>query len=626
MGGIGVIDIGSNGIRFGLVSELTRHLPVIYEERAPISLFEAQYSTQSDERIDIPESVIVDIENSLKRFKFIAHQHHVNHDNVHVIATEATRTAPNSKQFIDRIKQATGWEIELLGKEDEAKISGMGIISTFYGVEGLVMDMGGGSVEFNYVTHRPYEMEQSIQMSDDPINLPYGAAALTQLLITNNTPEKRDVLFKKIVKELKEGFEKLKAPEAIKAEDGSFTVYMSGGGLRSLGYLSMSESGRKSNYPIPIINGYVASAEELVKSIKQITPNHDVTVVEPLSERDKPIFPDGNPFRIGNRRAKLLPACAFLLEVIMEVINVRRVYFCEGGVRQGYCFYKLPKSERSVDPLASFIKSHPLQPEYLKKSNFHRKLLEHVKTAIPSIAYEILDSDLPSGNSKKPKRLERLLPILIDLSFWTMHFAKEARPIAAFQLSLAGGALANAPGLTHIDRAIIAWCLMYRYNEDGSSTKNGGVEGDISIMCPGIFGGVKKLIPGGKDGRKICEIVGILIGFVILCYPVGDERILKDEKLMIFEAPKIDEDKKYEIKLILTGKLSSSSKSNVYLINNPIVKQASEKLDKKYKLGKNEKNLTEIVMKVVESEDSPRSPESPETKPGFFGKFKKSNK
>ncbi|CAG8667242.1 3628_t:CDS:2 [Funneliformis caledonium] len=608
MGGIGVVDIGSNGIRFGLVSELTRHLPVIYEERAPISLFEAQNFTQSDVRTDIPESVIIDVENSLKRFKFIAQQYNINHDNVHVVATEATRTAPNSKQFIDRIKKATGWEVELLCEMVEAKISGMGIVATFYGVEGLVMDMGGGSVELNYVTHQPYEKEQTIQMSNHPINLPYGAAALTKLLKCNNTPEKRDVLFKSIVQELKEGFKKLNAPETIKADDGCFTVYMSGGGLRSLGYLSMSESDHKSNYPIPIINGYGTSAEELVKATKRITPNHNVDVVEPPEEEDKPLFPDGNPFRISNRRAKLLPACAFLLEAIMEVIKVRHIYFCEGGVRQGYCFNKLPRSEWSVDPLESFIKHHPLQPNHLEESH-HKKLLKDIKKAIPSIAYEILDSDLPSGNSKKPKRLERLLPNLINLAFWNMPFAKEARPISAFQLSLAGGALANAPGLTHIDRAIIAWCLMYRYNEDGSGAKSGGVKGDISTMAPGIFDGVKKLIPGGKDGRKICEIVGTLIGFTILCYPVEDDKSSMDDNLVIFESSEnitqqdynIEDKKpkKYEIKLTLAESLSCN-KSDVYLVNNPIVKGASEKLDKNYKLGKHEKDITEIVMKVVE--------------------------
>ncbi|CAB4409604.1 unnamed protein product [Rhizophagus irregularis] len=632
MGGIGVIDIGSNGIRFGLVSSLTRHLPVAYEERSPISLFKAQHTdSESDERTNISEEVIVDVENTLNRFKQIAQSYQINLCDVHVTATEATRTAPNSDDFIERIKQSTGWGVEKLEKEMEAKISGMGVVATYYGVEGLVMDMGGGSVELNYVIHRPHEAKQEISMSMKPINLPYGAAALTRRLEKLGTPKEREDLFTEIVKNLKEDFKKLNAPDNLKGEDGSFTIYMNGGGFKSLGYLSMSETkftnkhtNQKSGYPIPIINGYSTSAEELLKIAKRIAPSHDANVAEPSEVKDP--FPNGNPFRVSKRRAKLLPASAFLFEAIMEVFKARHVYFCEGGVRHGYCFNILPKSEWSVDPLGSFIKSHPLQPKNLKVTH-HEQLLKNIKKAIPPVAYEILDSDITMCN--KPKRLERLLPNLIYLAYWSMHFGKEARPITAFQLSLAGGPLANAPGLTHTDRAIIAWCLMYRYHEDGSGSKSGGVEKDVSMMAPIIFDSVKKLIPGGKDGRKICEIVGKLIGFAILCYPVnvidksGILNIFKsdpkntEEQLNIFESNEEEDDfveecviddkvtpiKKTKKKHTILLTLSDQPKSS--FVNNSIIKGASEKLEKKYTLGGKEKegkkhaaNTTEIHIQI----------------------------
>ncbi|CAG8789484.1 13871_t:CDS:1, partial [Racocetra fulgida] len=265
-----IVDIGSNGIRFGLVSSLSRHLPVIYEERAPISLFEAQYS--GTELIPIPEHVIVDVIDSLNRFKLLSQFYKVN--DVRVLATEATRTAPNSDDFRSRIYNATGWEIELLSKDDEAKISAMGIIATYYGVEGLVMDMGGGSVELNYVIHHP--KEGTIKMSDSPINLPYGAAALTKLLDEADKPRKRHELFKLLKSDLEKGLKKLNPPKSMQDEHG-FTVYMCGGGLRSLGYLSMSEfesetsesSKHKVVYPIPIINGYGISAKELARITKR---------------------------------------------------------------------------------------------------------------------------------------------------------------------------------------------------------------------------------------------------------------------------------------------------------------------------------------------------------------------
>ncbi|CAG8446382.1 7258_t:CDS:2 [Acaulospora morrowiae] len=618
--GIGVVDIGSNGIRFGLVSSLQRHLPVVYEERASISLFEAQNSSGSgSERIPIPEDVIDDVINCLQRFKYISRQYNI--DDVNVIATEATRTAPNSVHLQNRILEATGWNVELLSKADEARISGLGIVATYHGVEGLVMDMGGGSVEMNYIMHRPKENDD-IKMSESPINLPYGAAALTNLLEKENTPQKRSKLFEKIKCELRDYFGRLNPPEEIKDDDG-YNVYMSGGGLRSLGYLSMSEteskinkksSGNEAAYPIPIINGYGTPAKELAEIIKRLVPVHDPSATDNFV---KNIFPDGKPFRISKRRAKLLPAACFLLEAVMEVIPLKYVYFCEGGVRQGKCFDLMPRVERQKDPLETFILSHPFHPNNLDTQH----QLAIIKNGIPSVFYDVLDHDDSVKYSiKRPNRLERLLPSLLRLAYWSMNLAKESRPISAFYLPLAGGPLCNAPGLTHIDRAILSWCLMWRYHEDASGSKDGGVEKDISRMDPILFYDVKKMIPAGKDGRKVCEIIGKLIGFVILCQP-GDPMPLanRDENLSgkaaneypyVYKLAVKDDGgvttmtkrKTWNIGLtVLTKSGGEMGNGFSFLTNNSIVRDAGKKLVKSYELKKekhDEYHLGEINVRV----------------------------
>ncbi|GAA5794878.1 hypothetical protein HPULCUR_000226 [Helicostylum pulchrum] len=119
----GVVDMGSNGIRFGIVTSLSRHLPVAYEERAPISLLEAQ----GDEHF-IPQETIEQVITSFLRFKTICKHEGLDPNNVKVIATEATRIAINSKQFLDSIYAATNWKVDILSKEQEAVISSMGIV------------------------------------------------------------------------------------------------------------------------------------------------------------------------------------------------------------------------------------------------------------------------------------------------------------------------------------------------------------------------------------------------------------------------------------------------------------------------------------------------------------------
>ncbi|CAJ0871995.1 8317_t:CDS:2 [Entrophospora sp. SA101] len=511
----GVIDIGSNGIRFGLVSSLDRHLPVLYEERAPISLFDAQHSSKSGEKSNISENVIRDVENTMKRFNYMCRSYGVEIKDVTIVATEATRTAPNSSDFRERIKKSFQAPVKLLDKKEEAIVSGKGIAATYNGVEGLVMDMGGGSVEINYLKFDRKTAE--FKISDSPINLPYGAAALTKLLTQNNTPEKLTELSNNIVQDLKKGIASLDAPEDVKV-DGKFTVYMSGGGFRSLGYLCMSESGaecdsgKKYSYSIPIINGFYTSSKKLKKIIEPLTPSKQVE----FKTSPELIFPNGNPFRVDNRRARLMPACCFLINAIMQCIDIGDIYFCEGGIRQGICFQMMDKEIQKLDPLETFIEKTPLQTDQIKYRTQH--ILNILKGSIPEKFDEILDSDVTGNN--KPERLKRLLPSIISLSQWSMNLAKEARPINGFALPLAGGLLCNTPGLTHVDRAIISWCLMYRYFSDANEGED-GVEKDISVMEPGLFIGIKNMIPGGESGRKVCEFIGKLVGFIILCTPVG---------------------------------------------------------------------------------------------------------
>ncbi|CAG8751158.1 11188_t:CDS:1, partial [Racocetra fulgida] len=234
----------------------------------------------------------------------------------------------------------------------------------------------------------------------------------------------------------------------------------------------------------------------------------------------------------------------FLLEAIMDVINLRYLYFCEGGVRQGKCFDMMSQSERMKDPLDTFISSNSLHPKYIT-NQYRNKFVGIMKAALPPVFYDVLDSDdLGSETTKKkPQRLERLLPSLAYLAHWSMHLAKESRPIYAFYLSLSGGPLCNAPGITHVDRAIMAWCLMYRHYDDAS----GDVEDDVSNMASEMFYGVKKMIPGGKDGRKVCEVIGKFLGFVALCHPF-DAKQNEDSELVGFDKMSINDESLIQFK------------------------------------------------------------------------------
>lgn len=76
--------------------------------------------------------------------------------NIKVLATEATRTAVNSVDFRRQIKEVMGWEVEMLAKEEEGRIGAMGVASSFPGVEGLVMDLGGTFLDTSQAASFPF--------------------------------------------------------------------------------------------------------------------------------------------------------------------------------------------------------------------------------------------------------------------------------------------------------------------------------------------------------------------------------------------------------------------------------------------------------------------------------------
>ncbi len=82
--------------------------------------------------------------------KFAALIKENNPDSVRAIATSALRNASNGQDFIEQVKDTTGIEIEIINGDLEAAFIYKGIKAAhcMNGSNSLIMDIGGGSVEF----------------------------------------------------------------------------------------------------------------------------------------------------------------------------------------------------------------------------------------------------------------------------------------------------------------------------------------------------------------------------------------------------------------------------------------------------------------------------------------------
>ncbi|RSM06891.1 hypothetical protein CEP52_005484 [Fusarium oligoseptatum] len=437
---IGVVDMGSNGIRLSISdpsSPLARMLPTVCVYRSSISLYDSQYDDETGEKIPIPDS--------------------------------------------------------LLPKEEEGQIGALGIASGFSSMEGLVMDLGGGSTQITWMLSQGGEIRISPRGS---FSFPYGAAALTKKLHDLQDGKDKDEAdaavkaFKdEMIGNFKDAYSRLQIPEELteKAErEGGYRIYLSGGGFRGWGYLLLYlNQSHGSHYPISIINGYTAQRKQF----------EDTETLKHVAKAAKDIF------RVSDRRRSQVPAVAFLVNVLSEAIpwGIKEAHFCQGGVREGFLFRQLSPDIRQEAPLE-------VATAYFAPGSRHhiQQLLKH---AIPK----------PSKTKEFPEEFgEPVVDSFANSMYLHMFMSKETASTTALY-STSVGTMSSIHGVSHQDRARLALMLESRYGGELPPREIEFRESLRKLITPeevwwaGYLGRVGRLItalyPAGKIHKSKPRVV-----------------------------------------------------------------------------------------------------------------------
>ncbi|WP_412467900.1 exopolyphosphatase [Pedobacter sp. KLB.chiD] len=139
---IAVIDLGTNTFHL-LIAETAEEQPeILYKTNVPVKLGEGRIN----DNIIIPEAFERGI-NCLKDFSKTIADYQV--DVVRATATSAVRSAENGKDFVNAVNERTGIKIETISGDEEAELIYRGVkLSGAIQEPSLIMDIGGGSVEF----------------------------------------------------------------------------------------------------------------------------------------------------------------------------------------------------------------------------------------------------------------------------------------------------------------------------------------------------------------------------------------------------------------------------------------------------------------------------------------------
>src|SRR6478736_1900684 len=176
---LAAVDIGSNSVRLKISRLSGGRLVEIHEDRQVTRLGDSVFRNGflSPEAID-------DTVKALRRFHRAVQ--HEGTDTVRVVATSAVRDARNSRAFLEWVRSATGWKVEIISGLEEARLIHLGLVSSLRvsPAATLMVDLGGGSCELTISSQGHIR---------DTVSLPLGAVRLTNEFLAHDPPRKSEL-------------------------------------------------------------------------------------------------------------------------------------------------------------------------------------------------------------------------------------------------------------------------------------------------------------------------------------------------------------------------------------------------------------------------------------------------
>lgn len=218
------------------------------------------------------------------------------------VATSAVREAANGPDFLARVKQEIGLDIQVLDGEREAYYDTLGALNEVPLTEGVVLDIGGGSIQLSDVQKRDFVQGSSLKL---------GALALTERFVSSdplNTTETR-----KIRNEIEDQLDTI---HWLPGKTDQPLVGL-GGTIRNLARMEA----KRQDYPLNTLHGFTLSRSSLDESIR---------LFQELDQPDRENLPG-----LNSDRADIILPGAMVLAAVMDRLNVDQVRISVNGVREG---------------------------------------------------------------------------------------------------------------------------------------------------------------------------------------------------------------------------------------------------------------------------------------------------
>ena len=298
-----LFDIGSNAVRCILV-ELTpgNGFAVLRQERGQTRLGGGCAGA-------LPKPAIEDTVEIIRDFLQEIHAEVSGGQQTRVlaVATAAVRDAPNRNDLLYRLQRETGITVRVLSGKEEARLGALAALERLAFSDGVVIDLGGGSLQISRIQAGSINRVSSI---------PLGAVRTTKRFLKNDPPSRREVLA------LREEVRRQVRTLLPAAREGKSMVGL-GGTVRTLASMHIATL----DEPRPSRQGFHLWRSDITRLREQL---------EVSSARERQRLPG-----LKMERADIILAGAVVVEEVMALGGYAALTVCKDGVRHGLLLHEV---------------------------------------------------------------------------------------------------------------------------------------------------------------------------------------------------------------------------------------------------------------------------------------------
>lgn len=465
-GRVAVIDIGSSSVRL-VVYDTPARLPVpMFNEKADCGLVRGLEKTGR-----LNEDGVERARAALSRFISLSKAMGV--ERLELVATAAVRDAADGLQFVEEVEDIFRVRVQVTSGAEEARLAALGLLIGRPEADGLLGDLGGGSLDLVSLDKGHY---------GDNATVPLGHLRLA---------DASGGSLKKAAKIADKHFDALDWLPKLKGR----TFYAVGGSWRTLAKIYIEQT----DYPIHVIDAFTMGFSDA---------KHLAHLIAGLSKNSVEKMPS-----VPRRRVETLTFAALVMDRILDVARPDKLVFSGFGMREGQMLKGLPPEIRAQDPLIAGCAT----------------LAE--RTGRFSLSGDELSSWMtPLFGEEEPRRARlRLAACLLSDIGWTEHpdYRAEHAFYRVLRLPYAG--------LSHSDRAFLATAILVRYNGDLDDSFASAVrslleeDAQVAAEAIGLALRLAHTISGSAPGLLSRTKLRLAKGLLSLKLPKRDREVFDSE-------------------------------------------------------------------------------------------------